>query len=97
MDTLVRWECEKCGHIYNGMVPPAECPYCGSPREQFKQLDFEPTGKVFVAEEHISQHVKRWECDVCGHVVLMDEPPAECPSCGATKEHSHQLNGEPIG
>lgn len=94
---MKRWECQKCGHVYNGMVPPAECPYCGSLREQFTELEFEPEGKVFVAEERIPQHTKRWECDVCGHIALMQEPPAECPNCGSTKEHFHQLNGEPIG
>lgn len=97
MDTLVRWECEHCGHVYNGMVPPSECPNCGSPREQFKKLDVDPVGKVFVAEEHIPQHVNRWECDACGLVVLRDEQPTECSSCGASREHFHQLVGEPIG
>lgn len=94
MDTLVRWECDNCGHVYNGMVPPAECPNCGSPRERFKRFDVDPAGKVFVAEEHIPQHTARWQCDNCGLVVLKDEPPAECPSCGAAKERFRQLNGE---
>lgn len=93
MDTLARWECQKCGHIYNGMVAPAECPYCGSPREQFKKLEGVPEGNVFVAEEHIPRHKKRWECDVCGRIVLTDETPAECPSCGALQEHFRQLEG----
>ncbi len=91
MDTLVRWGGQNCGHVYNAMVPPAECPNCGSPREQFNQLEGVPEGNVFVAEEHIPRHVKRWECDVCGHIALMDEPPAECPNCGSSKDHFHEL------
>ena len=76
------------------MVPPAECPNCGSPREQFIKMDHAPEGKVFVAEEHIPRHVNRWECDVCGRVVLADEPPAECPNCGSLKEHFKKLEAD---
>lgn len=75
------------------MVPPAECPDCGAAREEFKQLEIDPSGTVFIAEEHIPRHKKRWECDACGRVDLVDEPPAECASCGASKEHFKKLNG----
>lgn len=91
MDTLVRWECQKCGHINNGLVPPVECPYCGAPGEQFRQLEREPDGNIFFAEERIPRDVDRWQCDVCGHVVLSNEQPAECSSCGASKEHFQKL------
>lgn len=93
METLARWECQKCGHVYNGTVPPSECPNCGAPREEFKKLEIEPSGDIYVSEEHIPRHKKRWECDACGRVELADEPPAECASCGAGKEHFAQLNG----
>ncbi|OGM93152.1 hypothetical protein A2372_01955 [Candidatus Wolfebacteria bacterium RIFOXYB1_FULL_54_12] len=75
------------------MVPPAECPNCGALREEFNKLEFEPLGSVYVSEEHIPRHKKRWECDACGRVELSDESPAECASCGATKEHFGQLDG----
>ena len=94
---MMRWECQKCGHIHNGVRPPEQCPDCNAPREQFIQLDHEPEGTVYVAEEHIERHVKRWECDVCGRVILGDEPPETCPNCGSTKDHFHIMDGEPQG
>ncbi len=31
--------------------------------------------------------MKKWECTVCGYIHEGDEPPAECPICGAGKEY----------
>ena len=29
------WKCHVCGFIFNGEIPPAECPQCTSPRAEF--------------------------------------------------------------
>ena len=34
-----KWKCEVCGYIHDGDQPPAECPKCGAPAEQFTALD----------------------------------------------------------
>lgn len=31
--------------------------------------------------------MKKWECTVCGYIHEGDEPPDECPICGAGKEY----------
>jgi rubrerythrin len=28
----------------------------------------------------------KWECTVCGYIHEGDEPPEECPICGAPKD-----------
>lgn len=30
--------------------------------------------------------MKKWKCSVCGYIHLGDEPPENCPVCGAPKE-----------
>lgn len=28
----------------------------------------------------------KWECTICGYIHEGDEPPDECPDCGADKD-----------
>ncbi len=30
--------------------------------------------------------MKKWKCSVCGYIHEGDEPPDQCPVCGAPKE-----------
>jgi len=30
--------------------------------------------------------MKKWKCTVCGYIHQGDEPPANCPICGASRE-----------
>jgi rubrerythrin len=32
----IRWKCSKCGHIHEGVEPPAKCPTCLHGREYFE-------------------------------------------------------------
>ncbi|MCX6581567.1 MAG: rubrerythrin family protein [Candidatus Aminicenantes bacterium] len=32
----IRWKCSKCGHIHEGLEPPAKCPTCLHAREYFE-------------------------------------------------------------
>jgi rubrerythrin len=32
----IRWKCSKCGHIHEGLEPPAKCPTCLHPKEYFE-------------------------------------------------------------
>ena len=34
-----RWRCLICGYIHEGEAPPAECPICKAPADQFAELD----------------------------------------------------------
>jgi rubredoxin/uncharacterized membrane protein len=43
--------------------------------------------------------MKKWECTVCGYIHEGEEPPAECPICGAGPEYFKELveRAEPAG
>ena len=30
--------------------------------------------------------MKKWKCTLCGYIHTADEPPEECPVCGAPRE-----------
>jgi len=32
----IRWKCSKCGFIFTGKEPPAECPSCKHPKEYYE-------------------------------------------------------------
>jgi rubrerythrin len=35
--------------------------------------------------------MKKWKCTVCGYIHQGDEPPANCPICGASREKFVQV------
>ena len=35
-ETSIKWRCLKCGHIHEGMEPPAICPVCKHSKEYFE-------------------------------------------------------------
>ncbi len=38
--------------------------------------------------------MKKWQCTVCGYIHEGEEPPDECPVCGADKEEFVEMSGE---
>ena len=38
-----------------------------------------------------AHNMAKWECTVCGHIHEGDEPPDECPVCGADKEDFERI------
>lgn len=38
--------------------------------------------------------MKKWKCIECGYVHEGDEPPDECPVCGAPKSAFVEMTGE---
>jgi rubredoxin len=38
--------------------------------------------------------VKKWQCTVCGYIHEGDEPPEECPVCGADRSKFIELDAE---
>ena len=38
--------------------------------------------------------MKKWECSVCGYIHEGEEPPDECPICGADKDKFIEIMGE---
>lgn len=38
--------------------------------------------------------MKRWRCTVCGYIHTGDEPPEQCPNCGAPKEKFVEIADE---
>ncbi|MFP4381119.1 MAG: FAD-dependent oxidoreductase [Candidatus Sumerlaeia bacterium] len=43
-----------------------------------------------------SESTKAWRCSVCGYVHRGDEPPEECPVCGAPKEDFEAYEEQPV-
>jgi len=41
MSNARRWKCLVCGYIHEGNEPPARCPVCNAPREEFVEVDAE--------------------------------------------------------
>ncbi len=99
---MKKWECTVCGYIHEGDEPPDECPICGVGKEYFKevggaseeseeqpQIPSEATEKTPSSPEAAA--TRKWECTVCGYIHEGDEPPDECPICGAGKEYFKEL------
>ena len=38
--------------------------------------------------------MKKWECTVCGYIHEGDEPPDECPVCGADRSKFIEMDAE---
>ncbi len=50
MSETRRWKCEVCGYIHEGDAPPAKCPVCGAPRDDFVEVDAEGAPKAAEGE-----------------------------------------------
>jgi len=35
--------------------------------------------------------MKKWRCKICGYIHEGEEPPEECPLCGAPKEEFEEV------
>ncbi|MEM2376872.1 MAG: hypothetical protein QXD94_03380 [Sulfolobales archaeon] len=35
---MALWKCQNCNFIFEGPMPPDNCPKCGAPKERFSQL-----------------------------------------------------------
>ena len=47
------FRCKVCGWIHDGVVPPAECPSCGSPPDRFRPMD---ASEVGIATRELASH-----------------------------------------
>lgn len=102
---MKKWECTVCGYIHEGDEPPKECPVCGAGPEYFKEVTAAAEAKPEEskpepdppAAESVSNvgsgsgGVKKWECTVCGYIHEGDEPPKQCPVCGAGPEYFKEV------
>ena len=46
---MAKWVCSVCGYVYEGDQPPAQCPVCKAPAEQFVKQE----GEMTWASEHV--------------------------------------------
>lgn len=76
-----KWKCGVCGYVHEGAEPPDECPVCGADRDEFSRV--EETEAAAGGAEDAEEAPKRWKCTVCGYIHEGEEPPQECPVCGA--------------
>ena len=38
-ETPIKWKCDKCGFIHEGLEPPTKCPACKHPQEYYEPAD----------------------------------------------------------
>lgn len=71
------------GEVVEGGVKSEEDPMTYAFFRQLKKAPAKPSpGPEVVAETK----VKQWLCKVCGYIHEGDQPPDECPVCGAPRE-----------
>ena len=93
-ETRKAWVCLICGYVHHGPEPPEECPVCGADRSDFEaQTEAAPAAPIAPAAPFAPP--KRWKCQVCGYVHEGDEPPDECPVCGADRGQFEMINDTP--
>ncbi len=89
-----RWKCLLCGYIHEGDEAPDACPVCDVDRSEFEeQMEAVPAPPAVQAAPVALP--KRWKCRVCGYIHEGDEPPEECPVCGAHKDQFELVNDGP--
>ena len=84
---MKKWQCQVCGYIHEGDEPPDQCPVCGADKKLFQEIGAAAEDKSKSAEKRKVKAVKakKWRCTVCGYIHEGDEPPDQCPVCGADK------------
>ncbi len=40
-DTTQKWRCPNCGYVYQGEEPPARCPVCAAPGDDFEEVSYD--------------------------------------------------------
>lgn len=86
---MKKWECDVCGHIYEGEQPPEKCPVCDMPGSAFVL-----TLEAEKATEAAPVSGRRWRCIVCGYIHEAEEPPEKCPVCAAPKNMFVEIDAE---
>jgi putative rubrerythrin len=38
-DTPIKWQCQVCGYIFEGVEPPEKCPACYHPYQHFMPME----------------------------------------------------------
>ncbi len=71
------WQCEVCGYIHTGDVPPVSCPICGAEQDCFSEFEIRTEAKE-------TPTVEAWQCGICTYLHHALQPPALCPVCSAT-------------
>ncbi len=76
------WRCLVCGYLHEGPSAPEECPICGAKADEFERCET-TEGSAGAAASSSPQGAGAWRCLVCEYLHETDQPPAECPVCGA--------------
>lgn len=73
--------CSVCGYVYTGDTLPDDfvCPICKHGKEVFEKKT-DSVENNLKGEKIMS---KKYVCPVCGYVYEGDNPPEDCPLCGA--------------
>ena len=60
------WQCGGCGYVWDGNEAPDNCPKCGSPKDQFTQIDEERTKLISRSRKTncLHMHLNSLLCEV---------------------------------
>ncbi|MDX9817318.1 MAG: hypothetical protein RBT16_00280 [Desulfococcus multivorans] len=102
---MKKWVCTVCGYIHVGDEPPDTCPVCGADKSMFEEVKEaaidsmapEPTIPAPSTDATTSAVNGKWECTVCGTLDDGDNPPAECPVCGADQSLFNRIGETTAG
>lgn len=95
---MKKWKCTLCGYVFSADEHPEKCPACGAGADMITgENDDEKLNTKTKAgtsgekaagnpgKDPASQ--KKWRCTICNYLHLGEEPPDECPVCGADKSY----------
>lgn len=84
---MKKWQYQVCGYIHEEDERPDQCPVCGADKSLFQLISDTAEEKGESAEKEKTETVKakKWRCTVCGYIHEGEEPPEQCPVCGADK------------
>lgn len=70
------WVCTVCGYVHRDDAPPAACPVCGAPADDFERQAESPKAP--------EPKPGSWRCLICSYVHAGAVPPEACPVCGTS-------------
>src|SRR5574344_1017004 len=90
---MKKFRCKVCGYVYEGEVPPAQCPLCKAPADQFEEIVEEPVAKKYDwADEHKIGVAKGLDEEVVKGLRMNFE--GECTEVGMYLAMSRQADRE---
>jgi rubredoxin/uncharacterized membrane protein len=107
---MKKWKCAACSYQFSDNERPEKCPACGAGADMVVEV-VEGNDETLKSEKKMENPVpgvqnksekaageKKWRCTICNYIHIGEEPPDECPVCGADKTYFVEVSeDEPAG